>query len=221
MDMKRLPYLHLNLNHFNWEGISGHFSLCNIRKNGSGFKSINHHNYEILKALAFSTPLWSKLAKQKHSTWKFWKKIGSPFSGCMIHHNSISGGSCFFLSAGFARKWVEKIFCKKLHQFPETPNRCHGKLWQEGMFLFLLFYFGNQLVPILAITRLFHRHVPKQPSVRKQKNRFMYVPETYDSPVPFDSAPSQDVSMWNRLFFLLCNNKPFKETAAWELLRSG
>lgn len=107
----------------------------------------------------------------------------------------------FFLSAGFARKWVEKIFCKKLHQLPETLNRCHGKLWQEGMFLFLQFYFGNQVVPILAITRLFHRHVPKQPSVRKQKNRFMYVPETYDSPVPFDSAPSQDVSMWNRLFF--------------------
>lgn len=71
------------------------------------------------------------------------------------------------------------------------------------MFLFLLLYFGNRAVPTLAIIRAFHRPVPKQPSVRKQKNRFMYVPETYDSPTLFDSAPSQDVSMWNRLFFVM------------------
>lgn len=183
-----------------------HFCLCNIRENGSSSKSINRHNYEILKALAFSTPLWSKLAGQKHSTWKFWKKkkrLLFHLVPALLTIRSISGGSwfCIFFKCTTCQKMSGEGLSKETTQFPGTPNRCHGKLCQEGMFLLLLFYFGNQVGPILAITRLFHHHAPKQPSVRKQKNRFMYVPETHDSPAPFDSAPSQDVSMWNRLGF--------------------
>lgn len=58
------------------------------------------------------------------------------------------------------------------------------------------------MVSVLAVTGLFHRPVPSNLPQGSKKNRFMYVPETYDSPMPFDCAPSQDVSMWNRLFFL-------------------
>lgn len=114
-----------------------HFCPCNIRENGSSSKSINHHNYEILKALAFSTPLWSKLAEQKHSTWKFGKKIASPFSACITHHKEYFRRLLvlyFFLSAQFARKWAERVFCKKLHSFQRLQTGAMGNCGRKACF---------------------------------------------------------------------------------------
>lgn len=72
---------------------------------------------------------------------KFWKKIGSPFSGCMIHHNSISGGSCFFFFKvqDLPENEWRRYFVRNYTSFQRLQTGAMGNCGKKACFCFCCF----------------------------------------------------------------------------------